>query len=76
MPLRQGHLAQLIAAGFINNQVLEKGRKKLLIKGRTVKETVMMPSSDEETKIERDVIHTTIMALDERGRFMEIGEGG
>ncbi len=76
MPLRQGHLAQLIAAGFINNQVLEKNGRCLLIKGRTVKSTVKLPGVDEDTIIERDVIHTTIMALDEKGRLIEIGEGG
>lgn len=75
MPLRQGHLAQLIAAGFINNQVLEKGGKRLLIKGRTVKSAVKLPAEDEKTEIERDVIRTTITALDEKGRWIEIGEG-
>lgn len=75
MPLRQGHLAQLIAAGFINNQVLEKDGRHLLIKGRTVKSVVKMSGGDEDTTIERDVIHTTIMAIDERGRVIEIGEG-
>ena len=76
MPLRQGHLAQLIAAGFINNQVLEADGKRLLIKGRTIKESIPVPSGDEETTIERDVIKTTIMALDEQGHLIEIGEGG
>jgi len=75
MPLRQGHLAQLIAAGFINNQVLEKDGRHLLIKGRTVKSVVKLSGGDEDTTIERDVIHTTIMAIDERGRVIEIGEG-
>lgn len=75
MPLRQGHLAQLIAAGFINNQVLEKEGKRLLIKGRTVKSAVKLPAEDENTEIERDVIRTTITALDEKGRWIEIGEG-
>jgi 16S rRNA G966 N2-methylase RsmD len=75
MPLRQGHLAQLIAAGFINNQVLPKEGKRLLIKGRTVKSAVKLPAEDEKTEIERDVIRTTITALDEKGRWIEIGEG-
>jgi predicted RNA methylase len=76
MPLRKGHLAQLIAAGFINNQVLEANGKWLLIKGRTIKESVDVRSGDEDTTIERDVIRTTIMALDEKGHIIEIGEGG
>lgn len=75
MPLRQGHLAQLIAAGFINNQVLEKDGRHLLIKGRTVKSVVKISGGDEDTTIERDVIHTTVMAIDEKGRVIEIGEG-
>lgn len=74
MPLRQGHLAQLIAAGFINNQVIIKDGKRLLIKGQTIKSTIRLSSEDEDTTIERDVIRTTIMALDEKGRVIEIGE--
>jgi hypothetical protein len=74
MPLRQGHLAQLIAAGFINNRVLVKGKKRLLIKGRTEKSVIERPGEDESTLIEREVIRTTIMALDEKGNLIEIGE--
>lgn len=74
MPLRQGHLAQLIAAGFINNQVLEKDGKRLLIKGRTSKSTIRFPGTEDGTVIERDVIRTTITALDEKGRITEVGE--
>ena len=74
MPLRQGHLAQLIAAGFINNQVLEKDGKRLLIKGRTSKSAIRFPGTEDGTVIERDVIRTTITALDEKGRITEVGE--
>lgn len=73
MPLREGHLAQLIAAGFINNRVLKKGKKRLLIKGRTVKSAVKIPGEDENTEIERDVIRTTIVAVDDKGRWIEVG---
>jgi hypothetical protein len=41
-----------------------------------VKEAVEIAGGDEDTKIERDVIRTTIMALDEQGRIIKIGEGG
>ena len=41
-----------------------------------MKETVEIASGDEDTTIERDVIKTTIMALDEQGPLIEIGEGG
>ena len=40
MPLRKGHLANLIAAGFLNNQRIEReGELPLLIKGLTFKNT-------------------------------------
>ncbi len=40
MPLRKGHLANLIASGFLNNQRIERGDEPaLLIKGLTFKET-------------------------------------
>ncbi len=38
MPLKKGHLALLIASGFINNQILDDGKGlKLIIKGRSFK---------------------------------------
>jgi hypothetical protein len=39
MPLRRGHLAVLIAAGFLNNILLEAGDRRVVVKGRTYKET-------------------------------------
>jgi hypothetical protein len=81
MPLRRGHLAVLIAAGFLNNILLEadpsvsSGRapRRLLVKGRTYKELVPVESGDREVEIEREVLRTSVMALDLRtGRFEAI----
>ena len=37
MPLRRGHLAMLVAAGFLDNLVLEADGQRVLVKGRTTK---------------------------------------
>lgn len=70
MPLRRGHLAVLIAAGFLNNILLEADGRWLLVKGHTYKELVPVESGDPEVEIEREVLRTSVMALDLRtGRF-------
>jgi hypothetical protein len=70
MPLRRGHLAVLIAAGFLNNILLEAGGRRVLVKGRTYKETVPVESDDPDVEIEREVLRTSVVALDLRsGRF-------
>ena len=35
MPLRRGHMAMLVAAGFLDNLVLEGDGRRILVKGRT-----------------------------------------
>lgn len=78
MPLRRGHLAVLIAAGFLNNILLEadpsassgQAPRRLAVKGRTYKELVPVESGDPEVEIEREVLRTSVVALDLRtGRF-------
>lgn len=64
MPLRRGHLAVLIAAGFLNNILLEADGQRLLVKGRTYKESIPVESEDPEVEIEREVLRTSVMALD------------
>lgn len=64
MPLRQGHLALLIAAGMLDNVVLRDRDRTLLIKGQTRKRFVEMPGSDDETLVEREVIQTSVVTLD------------
>jgi SAM-dependent methyltransferase len=72
MPLRRGHIAMLIAAGFLNNLTLESGGKRVLVKGRTRKEFVLAESTD-ETETHREVLRTSVVALDLRtGEFEEI----
>ncbi|OGW79309.1 MAG: hypothetical protein A2Z83_09170 [Omnitrophica bacterium GWA2_52_8] len=71
MPLRRGHLAMLISAGFLNNALLEHKGRRLLIKGRCVKEQVKHEEvrDDSQVVIERDVIKTTI-----KGLFLDTGK--
>ncbi|MPZ51019.1 MAG: methyltransferase domain-containing protein [Dehalococcoidia bacterium] len=77
MPLRRGHLAVLIAAGFLNNILLEADGRRLLVKGRTYKESVPVESGDPEVEIEREVLRTSVMALDlDNGGFEAIQQAG
>jgi SAM-dependent methyltransferase len=76
MPLRRGHLAVLIAAGFLNNILLEAGSRRILVKGRTYKEMVPVDSGDPDVEVEREVLRTSVMALGLRtGRFEVIEQG-
>lgn len=77
MPLRRGHLAVLITAGFLNNIVLEGHGRRLLVKGRTYKESIEVDSDDPATKVERDVIRTSVVALDlDTAEFEVVLHGG
>ena len=63
MPLRRGHLAMLIAAGFLNNACLEgPGGERILVKGQTTKERILAEETEEE-EVFRDRLKTTVMAL-------------
>jgi len=64
MPLRRGHLALLIAAGMLNNVVLSAHGRRVLVKGRTHKEFLVVDSGDDDTRIEREVLRTSIVVLD------------
>ncbi len=63
MPLRRGHMAMLVAAGFLDNLVLESDGKRILVKGRTSKEMVMVEDSPEK-EVHRERLTTTVVALD------------
>ena len=63
MPLRKGHMAMLVAAGFLDNLQLEAGGRRILVKGRTSKEMVLVEES-EETEVYREKLRTTVVALD------------
>jgi predicted RNA methylase len=75
MPPRKAHLAMLIAAGLINNQVLEANGRKLLIKGSAKK---VIDRFEEETEkgikiTERERIVTQINAFDlNTGDYLQI----
>ena len=69
LPLRQGHLAILSAAGFLNNQILEDSTgNRILVKGRSYKEMVDTEVTREKT-VSREFQRTTVMKLD-----LETGE--
>lgn len=63
MPLKKGHLAMLIAAGLLQNLVLEKENERLLIKGRTYKVIDEVESDDENEDVQRDRFVTEIVAV-------------
>ena len=76
MPLRRGHLALLIAAGLLNNILLEAAGDRVLVKGRTYKESIPVEFDDPDIEIEREVLRTSVIALDLRsGRFEVIEHG-
>jgi len=62
MPLRRGHMAMLVAAGFLDNLCLEAGGCRILVKGRTTKEMVLVEET-EETETWRERLRTTVVAL-------------
>lgn len=77
MPLKIGHMAGVIAAGLLNNQVLEAGaerlnevergrsdgRARLLIKGRAFKEEVVTETTQEKENGVREKTTTTTERL-------------
>ena len=63
MPLRRGHMAMLVAAGFLDNLCLESEGKRILVKGRTSK-TMEMVEDSPEREVHRERLSTTVVALD------------
>ena len=63
MPLRRGHIAMLVAAGFLNNLVLEADDRRVLVKGRTSKEMTLVEDSPQK-EVHRERLVTTVVALD------------
>ena len=62
MPLRRGHMAMLVAAGFLDNLCLEAEGRRILVKGRTTKEMVMVEDAPEK-EVHRERLKTTVVAL-------------
>ena len=72
MPLRQGHMAMLVAAGFLDNLCLEGNGKRILVKGRTVKKMECVSETENE-EIWQDRMYTTIRTLDlNTGRVRDV----
>ena len=63
MPLRRGHMAMLVAAGFLDNLCLESEGSRILVKGRTSK-TMEMVEDSPEREVHREKLSTTVVALD------------
>ena len=76
MPLRQGHMAMLVAAGFLDNLQLETPEKRVLVKGKVTKTMVQTSKTeDEETWQER--MQAMIRVLDlETGKVTEVRTQG
>ena len=62
MPLRRGHMAMLVAAGFLDNLCLEADGRRILVKGRTTKEMVLVEETL-EAETYRERLRTTVVAL-------------
>ena len=76
MPLRHGHLAQILACGLMNGVVWDKNKcNPLLVKGITkkeVKHTVESHGDGKEKHIETDQIKIVINAFDRMGEMHTI----
>ena len=72
MPLRKGHLAMLVAAGFLDNLELETPESRVLVKGQTKKEMVLVEEG-ETHDVYREQLHTSVVTLDlDSGRIERI----
>ncbi len=77
MPLRRGHLAVLIAAGFLDNVMIDDGTRRVLVKGRITKLSRRVESADPDVEVEREFLRTSVVLLDlETGEFEDIQQGG
>ena len=80
MPLRKGHLAMLVAAGFLDNLELETAdpgsgsgaSSRVLVKGRTTKEMVLVQEGETHDTY-REQLKTSVVTLDlDSGRIERI----
>jgi predicted RNA methylase len=73
MQIMPGHLALLIAGGYLNGQVVEGHGRRLLVNGNTMKTTSTEESEDGVKTVERQNFVGCITALDlERGEVITI----
>ncbi len=76
MPLRQGHMAMLVATGFLDNLCLEANGKRVLAKGRTVKKMELVSATEDE-EVWQDRMYTTIRTLDlDNGKIEDVKTQG
>ena len=52
-----------MAAGFLDNLCLAANGQRLLVKGRTAKELVLVTRTRDQ-EVRRERLHTTVVALD------------
>ena len=80
-PLKIGHLASILAAGFLDNNVLEDAEsdERLLIKGHAYKKTVYRETSEEQadgkikqTHTATEVLETNITTIEPDGTITPI----
>ena len=66
MPLRQGHVAQMLAAGMLNNTVVTGEGRRYLVRGRIIRKTLRHEEDygDEIKVTEREVLESSVQALD------------
>lgn len=66
MPLRQGHIAQMLAAGMLNNTVVVGEGRRYLVRGRITRRTIRHEEDQgKAVKVtEREVLESSVQALD------------
>lgn len=66
MPLRQGHVAQMLAAGMLNNTVVTGEGQRYLVRGRIERKAIRHEEDqgDEVKVTEREVLESSVQALD------------
>ena len=67
MPLRKGHAATVIAAGLLNNMCLEQDGRRIIVKGRTIKNKVLVQVNNGINQTEetwQDRMSILVMSLD------------
>ena len=76
MPLRKGHMAQLVAAGALNNVPLEdQDGLRVLVKGRAKKKR-SLAEQDDDREVYRETVVATLVLLDlDSGKFTQVGAG-
>lgn len=75
MPLRKGHLALLVAAGFLNNCRLQQDGRPKLVKGQMSKSMVMNEErTNGNTEVFEERMNVSLWVLDLlAGDFTEVG---